>query len=386
MEPVNNNNTNESGASISDISLEPSIDPEEDTSKIRQWKKFKTLPDFSESKLTEMLELRNQLFTSGLVKETLGRHNEITVTETSKVSDYDRKIYKLIFEDQKCNLLESIELLQVKPLSMCCQAAMTKLDRDPVLICENTRNHFSYWLDERKSRVTGTTGYGLFTEATEYGRKNEAPAREIFKSQNPNIEVIETGLIICKSLPWIACTPDGVIVHDGKIVSLLEIKCFVNGKSEGIRAVVEKQISKGCLRRRNNVVVMRERNRYYGQVQLGMALLNVGSCKFVLYSSFDKNIFVVDVPKDRLFLVKMLRRLKDLYYATILPGICALESDNHTPSSHADERHLIVKYEDTKPQKPKPPVKPNKAMCTSTPKKPKKVIIPLSPRSSKVRI
>ncbi|KAJ8668927.1 hypothetical protein QAD02_000186 [Eretmocerus hayati] len=372
MEPVNNNN--ESGASISDISLEPSIDPKEDTSKseskgscdetsldsksgdsnsfvVRQWKKFKTLPDFSESKLTEMLELRNQLFTSGLVKETLRRHNEITVTEPSK-------------------------------------------------------------LDERKSRVTGTTGYGLFTytqnahtsedwkkkiesfvapkdfstEAIEYGRKNEAPAREIFKSQNPNIEAIETGLIICKSLPWIACTPDGVVVHDGKIVSLLEIKCFVNGKSEGIHAVVEKQISKGCLRRRNNVVVMRERNRYYGQVQLGMALLNVGSCKFVLYSSFDKNIFVVDVPKDRLFLVKMLRRLKDLYYATILPGICALESDNHTPSSHADKRHLIVKYEDTKPQKPKPPVKPKKAMCTSTPKKPKKVIIPLSPRSSKVRI
>ncbi|KAJ8674711.1 hypothetical protein QAD02_010497 [Eretmocerus hayati] len=371
MEPVNNNN--ESSASISDISLEPSIDPEEDTSKIRQWKKFKTLPDFSESQLTEMLELRNQLSTSGLVKETLGRHNEITVTEISKVSDYDRKIYKLIFENQKCNLLESIELLQVKPLSMCCQAVITKLDRDPVLICENTRNHFSDWLDERKSRVTGTTGYGLFTytqnahtsedwkkkiesfvapkdfstEATEYGRKNEAPAREIFKSQNPNIEVIETGLIICKSLPWIACTPDGVIVHDGKIVSLLEIKCFV---------------------------------------QLGMALLNVESCKFVLYSSFDKNIFVVDVPKDRLFLVKMLRRLKDLYYATILPGICALESDHHTPSSHADERHLIVKYEDTKPQKPKPPVKPKKAMCTSTPKKPKKVIIPLSPRSSKVRI
>ncbi|KAJ8679722.1 hypothetical protein QAD02_015509 [Eretmocerus hayati] len=123
------------------------------------------------------------------------------------------------------------------------------------------------------------------------------------------------------------------------------------------------------------MVVLREKNKYYGQVQLGMAILNVENCKFVLYSSFDKNIFVIDVPKDRLFIVNMLRRLKQLYYAHILPEICFLESQDQANSSHADRKHLIVKYEGKKRQVP-PAIKHNKARPTSTPKKPMSVPTP----------
>ncbi|KAJ8677227.1 hypothetical protein QAD02_013014 [Eretmocerus hayati] len=196
-----------------------------DTYVVRQSKKFKAMPNFSETQLADMLQFRNKLSTSGLLKETLGRHSGILVKEFSKVSDYDRQIYKFILDNQSSNLLEAVKLFKVKPLDACCECVMGKLLKDALLICEKTRNYLAEWLENRRHRVTGTTGYGLFTycqgnhdpedwkkkivsfitpkdfttEATEYGKKNEAPAREVFKQLNPNLEVFKLALSYVKN-------------------------------------------------------------------------------------------------------------------------------------------------------------------------------------------
>ncbi|KAJ8679721.1 hypothetical protein QAD02_015508 [Eretmocerus hayati] len=164
-------------------SSDPSMSKKQDNSKrktrgvdsdgfvVRQWKKFKTMPEFCESKLNQMLSFRNELTSSGLLKETLGRHKEISVEVITKVSDYEKHIYKLVLDNQICNLLESVDYFKVKAHEDCCEAVIQKMLEDPLLICEKTRNHFAEWLKERKYRVTGTTAYGLYT----YFENNHSP-------------------------------------------------------------------------------------------------------------------------------------------------------------------------------------------------------------------
>ncbi|KAJ8677717.1 hypothetical protein QAD02_013504 [Eretmocerus hayati] len=84
-----------------------------DTYVVRQWKKFKAMSNFSETKLADMLQFRNELSTSGSLKETSERHSEILVKESSQISDYDRQIYKFILDNQSdnqsSNLLEAVK-------------------------------------------------------------------------------------------------------------------------------------------------------------------------------------------------------------------------------------------------------------------------------------
>lgn len=56
-----------------------------------------------------------------------------------------------------------------------------------------------------------------------YGSQTENKAFNMFSSLY-NFEVIKRGLIIHISKPWISASPDGLILKNGEITSVLEIK------------------------------------------------------------------------------------------------------------------------------------------------------------------
>jgi len=43
---------------------------------------------------------------------------------------------------------------------------------------------------------------------------------------------------------------------------------------------------------------LKTKHAYYNQVQLGMVMLNINKCDFVVYSSFDHNYAKTVVPLD----------------------------------------------------------------------------------------
>lgn len=140
---------------------------------------------------------------------------------------------------------------------------------------------------------------------------------------------METGLIISQVNPWLAYSPDGVIVQKEVPVSLLEIKCPLKGKDSDLQQTVENQIGSGrCLERKDGNIVVKKNHKYYGQVQLGMTVLNLKVTKFVLYSSFEDNILTLDIPIDLLFLSEMLTKLKEIYFNVILHEACLEEVEN----------------------------------------------------------
>lgn len=63
----------------------------------------------------------------------------------------------------------------------------------------------------------------------EHGLKYESEALEKYKTAN-NYDICQLGLVICKKYPWLAYSPDGVLMTEGSPTKLIEIKCPYDGE------------------------------------------------------------------------------------------------------------------------------------------------------------
>lgn len=246
--------------------------------------------------------------------------------------------------------MEEIKRTNVNFLHNCCEDTIKNLYTNFRVVCRNTKLHYNEWHKERRYRITGSVCYNLFTytsnrnpdwtkkchdfffpknfrsQYTEYGKKTEGEAREAFKKISKKT-VVETGLVISQQNPWLAYSPDGVIVKDGVLLELLEIKCPFKGKTKNIAETIEAEIGKSLVKT-DEKIYLKQKHVYYGQVQLGMAVLNVKKMSFVIYSSFDKIPFIIAVDFDEVFVKKMLISLKSTFYQKMLHFICTMKKDS----------------------------------------------------------
>lgn len=239
-----------------------------------------------------------------------GRHEEIKMTEKTKVSAEEMQAMELIFKLQDNGIMENLKKVRVsKPVKDCCQKILDNHAGNVITICVDTRNYYDSWMTERKHRITGSTCYRLFTysynkqanwkvkteelisqkdfksQYAEYGKKTENEARTVFTNIYCNLSVVETGLIVSLLNPWIGYSPDGVIFKNGVPTAVLEIKCPFTGKTKNTNETVMSIVGKS-LYIDGNQIKLKKKHQYYGQVQLGMAVINVKHCMFVIYSSF----------------------------------------------------------------------------------------------------
>ncbi|XP_050457534.1 uncharacterized protein LOC126854641 [Cataglyphis hispanica] len=290
------------------------------------WSTVKSLTEDQRMLIVEKVQAK--LKDSAFVKHYVGRHEPIVIDRNQNldVSDMEKQQLKVIFTLQRSELMEDIKK----------------------------------WHKERRFRITGSTCYQLFTytsnknpdwqkkcdpffspknfwsEYTDYGKKTEGEARECFRKAT-NKDIIETGLIICQQNPWLAYSPDGVIFKDGKPSEVLEIKCPFQGKSKDIHTVVQSVIGKFLIQD-GETISLKKRHEFYGQVQLGMAVINVKKTSFVIYSSFDKRAFILTVDFDSVFVIKMLTALKKAYYQKMLHIICAIKQDSINNNQNNGQR------------------------------------------------
>ncbi|KAJ8682638.1 hypothetical protein QAD02_018430 [Eretmocerus hayati] len=317
----------------------------------------------SKNMLSVMKEIINlRLPNAAIVKSRIGRHYPIFKVEPLKVNSEELQLITKVFDLQENDLMRAIHNLEVRIEYSCCCKAYQGLVGDNVDICVETRDCFVSWKQHRFCRVTGSICYCLYTycsnknpnwdnkcettfrekdfknEYCEYGKVTEEKGREAYMVEY-QVRVLQTGLIVSELNPWIAYSPDGSIVVDGQMRAVLEIKCPFIGKTEGIGAVVADQL-KRCLTITKyecngvvyEVIELRKKHRFYGQVQLGMAVVNVPIAHFVLYSAFDDQIFTLEVQRDDRFIMNMLSKLKVAYFKHILPERC---SKTNSKSSHS---------------------------------------------------
>lgn len=267
-----------------------------------------------------------------------------------KVTDLERAAYAKIFLCQRSDLMARLAEIPYT-LNPCCLDTIGDLESDFVEMCIKTKESNEMWKNERRIRITGTTCYPLYTHSknknpnwekkcnahlnktnfyskyTEYGRAMEGAARKLFVDMSGKI-VIQTGLVVCQLNPWLAVSPDGVIFENEVATEILEIKCPWKGKTLSIKEAVQQEFSK-CLDIVNEEeMFLKKKHTYYAQVQLNMAVLNVQRTSFMMYSPFNDEAIVIQVPFDVQFTTEMLTVLKFVYYNFMLHCICQEKKEN----------------------------------------------------------
>ena len=200
------------------------------------------------------------------------------------------------------------------------------------------------WATEREKRITGSTCYGLYTyaknrgvepeewqgklstmakpfrgnQATSYGKRCEKLALSLYSEsvQDSSAQVVQCGLVVPPNCPWIGVSPDAILFKDGKPHRLVEIK----SPTAGAKLSASELLTQG----KTQYVVfdgengyLKPRHPYYGQVQLGMAVLTVSACDFVVYGK--ESLAIIKVPRDDAFISDMLRVLHSVFFRVMLP-------------------------------------------------------------------
>ena len=147
-----------------------------------------------------------------------------------------------------------------------------------------------------------------------HGLDNEPHALKVYEEAQ-GVNILQCGVIVSKLNPWLGYSPDGVLFKNQKPFKLIEVKCPFDGKVMSAAEVVKRQtwIEMG----ENGEAMLKKKHAYYGQVQLGMASLNISMMDFIVYSPFDNSIIIIKIEFDVKFVEKMLKSLKVAYFRMI---------------------------------------------------------------------
>lgn len=84
--------------------------------------------------------------------------------------------------------------------------------------------------------------------------------------------------------------------------------------------------SKFILKSSDGSYTLNKKDSYYAQVQLGLVLLNLNSCDFVIYNSLEHSYIVLNVLFDLKYCTQLLHVLKIIYFEKLLHKICEIKS------------------------------------------------------------
>lgn len=137
------------------------------------------------------------------------------------------------------------------------------------------------------------------------GDKIERLILKILK--NSGYEVRYSGkLWIHRDLPWISGTTDGVLIKDGKINTVLEVKSYESDKS-----------FKKAFEMISGKYILRKSSHEYYQIQLLAEIINVTHIYFVF--EYKYQIFTQVIERDLDFLYRIFDTLKRFYFKNLIP-------------------------------------------------------------------
>lgn len=140
-----------------------------------------------------------------------------------------------------------------------------------------------------------------------------------FYSISLNVSVIKCGFIIHSKNTWLCASPDGIVVEQGKLTKVVEIKCPISCKDKPIFDSVNNILNVSYLTYENNKICLKENHQYYTQCQILMYCSGLDKCDFLVYNKIDPVIITID--KNDIFLKSILLRLEYFYFNFYLPKL-----------------------------------------------------------------
>uniref|UniRef100_A0A1Y1LUC9 YqaJ viral recombinase domain-containing protein n=1 Tax=Photinus pyralis TaxID=7054 RepID=A0A1Y1LUC9_PHOPY len=209
---------------------------------------------------------------------------------------------------------------------------------DKKKICMETasQSNSNLWYQERKKRITAsnfgrvcklrkTTStaklvsqllYTTFAgnSSTTFGLENEETAIKLFQNAH-NVSVTQSGLVIDDELPYLACSPDGLVGNN----CIIEIKCSPkSGPLSPLEGAKQKKID-FCVIENGKLTLKRSHNYYY-QIQGALHICKKQLCYFIIYTLGGLHVETIERDDD-FWETKMKEKLADFYFNSLLPEI-----------------------------------------------------------------
>nr|CAI5857318.1 unnamed protein product [Callosobruchus analis] len=175
-----------------------------------------------------------------------------------------------------------------------------------------------------------------------HGQMYEKPAREYFISKTGHI-VRECGMITSAGDKWLGFSPDGVVLNlDREPIALLEIKCLYSGITMTIKDCLQEC---NFISKENGRYTLKKKHKYYGQVQLGMGILNLNKCYMCLYASYDDSCEIITIENDYQFTKTMLMKIKNNYFSKICSATIGFTNkSDYTPRRHSSHKFNCCRF------------------------------------------
>jgi len=166
----------------------------------------------------------------------------------------------------------------------------------------------------------------LCTPAVCYGREHENDAISSYikyqRSRGVVVEVHKCGLVVDKTLSWLAASPDGIVFDpsekDNKL-GCLEVKCPFSCEKKTVLEAT-RSVSAFCLIEQDGGIFLSKSHGYYYQVQTEMHVTNSKWCDFVVWSPLDQP-FIQRIHYDSEFMSNAIAKAQKFYFNQFLPAI-----------------------------------------------------------------
>ncbi|XP_026285705.1 uncharacterized protein LOC113211528 [Frankliniella occidentalis] len=262
---------------------------------------------------------------------------------------------------QQHNLVIRVHELSLSMLSKCSPAEQ-EYYRENVVVSEvEARNIFldstgqnnAVWDAAKYGRVTGSISYALYTyyknKNPDWGKKIESvfgsnitndsmaagtfyepyALKKYLLDENKKgfgiVDSMQVGIVVNPLVPWLGYSADAIIYKDRKMFKLWENKTPVKGQIIGASDICDHLAYID-----QSTGLLKKKNQYYGQIQLGMVLLNIPACDFCVYCSGKveklrppkpdlESIHCQTVVLDQSFCANYLETLCRVYFEKILP-------------------------------------------------------------------
>lgn len=128
-----------------------------------------------------------------------------------------------------------------------------------------------------------------------------------------------SGTVINPNAPYIGYANTGIAYCFGKIW-MVDIRSPIVGRKNPIHVTLQ-NVSFLKYNRQTGEVSLRPRHKYYGSMQVGMAVTKVKQAIFAIYNGFDQEMKVFYVPYNKHIVNPMIDRLYSVYFSKMLPRI-----------------------------------------------------------------
>lgn len=156
-----------------------------------------------------------------------------------------------------------------------------------------------------------------------YGRTHERDAVSFYLdyhySRGVAIELRECGLVVDLSLPWLAASPDGIVIDPTQGEGCLEVKCPLSCETINVEEACRK-VTAFCLIEQDGYIHLSQSNAYFYQIQTQMHVTKCKWCDFVVWSPLSAP-FVQRIEYDSVFMKGAILKAQKFYFEKFLPAV-----------------------------------------------------------------